>query len=796
VSVGVLISGVAATVASVVVMRGVMADQERRLLRERANEVAAFLSTSFAPAGSAVRALATAANGGPTVFTATSRAMTSKGVVLTLLLSKDGPGFSVQASAGSGPGVGTSVDAARAALATRALGASDFVSGVLNEGGTTRLALAGRTASPGGVAEYETVLTPSRAIPTSSTAPFHELQGSVYASPVADPAALVFTSQSARRGATGEVGTTFAVGADRWFVSVTARQPLIGSFAEQVPWILLAVGVLATLFAALLVETLVRRRIFALRLVDDRTRTLREREATLGAVFATSPDVIHVLDAAGVATEVSPAVERILGWDAKRFAGRPLTELADPEDAAELASAIGRLLSGESDHSSVRYRAHSREGVPTVLESQAAALKDETGAPVGVVAVTRDITERAALEAAQHDAQLAAEFANRSKSEFLSRMSHELRTPLNAVIGFAQLLEMSELSEDNRDSVAQVLRGGRHLLDLINEVLDISRIETGALALSAEAVSISELVHEAADLIAPLAAERDVRVRVDEPETRSPHVLADRQRLKQILLNLLSNAVKYNRQSGRVEISIRAIGDDHIRVVVSDTGPGITDDKLGRLFTPFDRLGAEQTEVEGTGIGLALSQRLAETMNGGLGVESTPGVGSRFWVELPAAEAPIQRWERERATATPIPAQGDPVNRQRTVVHIEDNLANLKLVERIVGHTAGARLVPALQGRLGIELTRQHHPDLVLLDLHLPDVNGDEVLRILKSDPTTAEIPVVMISADATAGQKERLLEAGAVAYLTKPLDVQQLLSILNDAVDDQVKFAPAGDGA
>jgi CheY-like chemotaxis protein len=411
------------------------------------------------------------------------------------------------------------------------------------------------------------------------------------------------------------------------------------------------------------------------------------------------------------------------------------------------------------------------------LESQIAPLLDDTDAPAGIVAVTRDVTERSALEHAREDARVAAERANLSKSEFLSRMSHELRTPLNAVIGFAQLLGMADLSDDHLDSVAQILSAGRHLLDLINEVLDISRIETGALALSSEAVMLTELLRDATDLVAPLASQRNVRVSIEEITAAQSHVLADRQRLKQVLLNLLSNAVKYNRQGGRVEIAVRSTANDRVRVVVSDTGPGIPDDKLVRLFTPFDRLGAEQTEIEGTGIGLALSKRLAESMGGELGVESTPGVGSQFWIELQSTEAPVERYEREEATRS---GAANQPRQERTVVHIEDNLANLKLMERIFSRFPGTRLVPALQGRLGIELTRQHHPDLVLLDLHLPDINGLSVLHTLKTDPATSAIPVIMISADATNSQMQRLLDAGAAAYLTKPLDVEELLSIID----------------
>jgi signal transduction histidine kinase/CheY-like chemotaxis protein len=377
-----------------------------------------------------------------------------------------------------------------------------------------------------------------------------------------------------------------------------------------------------------------------------------------------------------------------------------------------------------------------------------------------------------------------ADAANRAKSEFLSRMSHELRTPLNAVIGFGQLLEMEELTAEQRDSVERIVHAGRHLLSLINEVLEISRIEAGRLAMSLEPVPVGETVQSAVSLVRPLAAHRAIEVALALPGGER-YVVADRQRLQQVLLNFLSNAVKYNREGGRITVSCAALADGRLRIGVTDTGQGLGPDGLARLFTPFDRLGAETSGVEGTGLGLTLSKRFVEAMGGRVHVESAVGVGSTFAVELVAAAAPD---EDLHDAALPAPA---PAVSAGTVLYVEDNLANVRLVERVLHRRPQVTLLPAGQGSLGVDLAREHRPDLILLDSHLPDVPGAEVLRRLREDPRTARIPVVMVSADVTPGEVQRLLDAGAEAYLTKPLDVRQFL----DVVDRQLARAPGKGG-
>ncbi len=393
------------------------------------------------------------------------------------------------------------------------------------------------------------------------------------------------------------------------------------------------------------------------------------------------------------------------------------------------------------------------------------------------------LKERGHLQEAEQRAREGAEAANRSKNVFISRMSHELRTPLNAVIGFGQLLELDGLTDDQRDSVDHILRGGRHLLGLINEVLDIARIETGDMTLSPEPVLVGDLLGDVLGLVRPLAAQHSIHLVGGRDASCAEYVFADRQRFQQVLLNLLSNAVKYNRVGGTVAVSCEPSGPIRMRIKVTDTGYGIPQEQLGRLFTPFDRLGAERGEIEGTGIGLSLSRQLAEAMGGTLDVDTVVGQGSTFWVELPLVEGPIERYERLNIFASSDHVDGPPPGDRHAVLYIEDNLANLSLVQRIVAQRDGIEIIPAMQGRLGLELAQEHRPALILLDLHLPDISGDEVLQRLRDDPKTASIPVVMVSAEATPGQVQRLLNAGALAYLTKPIDINQLLQILDDHV-------------
>ena len=367
--------------------------------------------------------------------------------------------------------------------------------------------------------------------------------------------------------------------------------------------------------------------------------------------------------------------------------------------------------------------------------------------------------------------------ANRAKSDFLAGISHELRTPMNAILGFAQLLELEQSDGSRGESVQQILRAGRHLLQLITELLDIARIDAGELALSIEPVSVAEIVHEALDLTRTLAADAGVTTTVSGD--LSHYVRGDRQRVLQVLLNLVSNAVKYNRPGGSVDIACAGADDGRVTLAVTDTGRGIAADDLERLFVPFDRLGLEAGTIEGAGLGLTLVRRLVEVMGGTLSVESTEGVGSTFTLSLPATEDPLAPAD------TPTLPAGPERSRSATVLYVEDNLANLKLVERALARQPGISVLAATQGRLGIELARERRPDVVLLDLHLPDITGEEVLQELISDRKTADIPVIVVSATASRGRVHRLRQRGARDYLTKPIDLAQLLDAVNAALNE-----------
>jgi signal transduction histidine kinase/CheY-like chemotaxis protein len=374
-------------------------------------------------------------------------------------------------------------------------------------------------------------------------------------------------------------------------------------------------------------------------------------------------------------------------------------------------------------------------------------------------------------------AEEEADRANRAKSDFLSRMSHELRTPLNAVLGFGQLLEQRVEQPPDKESVEQILKGGRHLLNLINEVLDIARIESGRLPLSPEPVRVAEAVQRVVDLARPLAIARRIEFHTEGTGLYDRYVLADSQRLQQVLLNLVSNGIKYNKEGGQITVTCQQPAPGRLRLAVADTGPGIPVALQSRLFIPFDRLGLEAEGVEGTGLGLALSKRLVEAMGGQIGLESVEGRGSVFWVEFAETGSPDLR---SGLGGPPGETPTEAAERRGTILYIEDNPSNLRLVERVLAERTAVRFIPAMQGRLGLTLARQHRPDLILADLHLPDMSGEEVLREIQGDAELRDTPVIVLSADATPGQIKRLLAAGARAYLTKPLDVKELLTLID----------------
>ena len=511
---------------------------------------------------------------------------------------------------------------------------------------------------------------------------------------------------------------------------------------------------------------------------------LQRSEERFRALVENAYDLTSISTADGHVAYMSPSVLSVLGYTPAELEGQWAFAYIHPDDAPHVGRELARLVAEPGAVGHAEYRFRHKDGSWRLLEAFARTLSRES-ADEGLVLNVRDVTERrrteAALRRAKADAEQAreeADRANRAKSEFLSRMSHELRTPLNSILGFAQLLEDVELPADDRAGVRHILNGGRHLLGLINEVLDIARIEAGEQSLSLEPVRVQAAVREALDMVRPLAQARGVALTEAPTAAADRYVRADRQRLVQVLLNLLSNAVKYNREGGAVRIDAAVVSDaaagERVRVRVHDEGSGIAPDQRDQLFVPFARLGAERTGVEGTGLGLALSQRLAHAMGGALALEASGPGGSVFAVELPAAEDPLAGAPALGAAAV---RTADGAGTPATLLYVEDNLANLTLVESVLLRSRPEwRVIPALQGRLGVALAREHAPDLVLLDLHLPDLHGAEVLAELRADARTAATPVVVVSADATPRTVEALAAAGADAFLTKPLDVRQFV--------------------
>ena len=365
-------------------------------------------------------------------------------------------------------------------------------------------------------------------------------------------------------------------------------------------------------------------------------------------------------------------------------------------------------------------------------------------------------------------------------------MSHELRTPLNAIIGFGQLLAMPDgapVSADKHGAfVSHIVKAGQHLLTLINEILDLAQIEAGKLSVTIARVPLAEVLRECEAMIEPQASRRSLRLAF--PRVGNVAVLADRTRLKQVLLNLLSNAVKYNRERGAVALDCSVLGSGRIRIAVHDTGPGLRPEQIAALFEPFNRLGQEASSTQGSGIGLVITRRLVELMGGEIGVDSSAGAGSVFWVELPSAAVHIAAGAAStHAVGAAAPPTGATAEGIATVLCVEDNPANLRLVQEVLAARADVQLLSASNGRLGVELARAHAPDVILMDNNMPELSGREAQAILRNDPRTANIPVIALTASAMPEAIDRALAAGFFRYLTKPFDVGELMAALDDAL-------------
>jgi len=514
---------------------------------------------------------------------------------------------------------------------------------------------------------------------------------------------------------------------------------------------------------------------------DVTERLAYEQERRIkDAAIASSADAIAIADLDGHLTYVNPAFMKMWGYDSMtEVLGRAAVSFWEDIDAVR---AVFRSLNEEDDHWNGQLTAVHGDGSPFPVRIAASLVKDEAGRPLSLMAVFQDLSERLEFEKSLREAKLLAEQANQAKSQFLSRMSHELRTPLNAILGFGQILEAGrgELgAEEQQQHVAQILKSGRHLLEVVNDVLDLSKIETGKLELSTGSIDAAESIRESLEMMRPLAQERNISLDYTG-NVNDEHlwILADSLRFRQILLNLLSNAIKYNRSGGSVTVNCEKTADGRLRISVKDTGSGIAGADLAAVFEPFSQLYLKTYATEGTGIGLALSKQLVELMGGAIGAESEYGKGSTFWVELRLTQAAASVASRNK------PADAVP---QTTVLYIEDSPSNVQLVKTIIEAMPGFHLLVAHTPELGLELAMAHKPELIILDICLPGMDGYEVLGKLRQYEALANTPVMAVSAGAMPQEVEKGLHAGFRRYLTKPFEVKDFRQAVRDLIRESI---------
>jgi signal transduction histidine kinase/ActR/RegA family two-component response regulator len=544
------------------------------------------------------------------------------------------------------------------------------------------------------------------------------------------------------------------------------------------------------------------------------------------AIFNSASFCCIATDADGVIQIFNVGAERMLG-----YAGVDVVDKATPADmsdfhelharATALSQEFNRPITagfeamvykaqrGIEDIYELTYACHDGTRLPALVS--VTALRDEHDNLIGYLLISTDNTERKRVEAARdlaqsrldqslreqqkeleeknfelESARAVADKANLAKSEFMSGMSHELRTPLNAVLGFAQLMESATPSPTpaQKLSIEQILKGGWYLLHLINEILDLAMIESGKLSMSQEAMSLSDVLQDCEVLIQPQAQKRGIRMSFPEADKAS-FVHADPTRVKQVIINLLSNAIKYNRIDGAVVVQCAAVSPGRVRVSVRDTGAGLSPSQLDQLYQPFNRLGKEKSGEEGTGVGLVVTKQLVELMGGTVGVESTVGTGTTFWIELPSCSAPAldATGEMHRAGAAKAEAAAPTPSPLRTLLYVEDNPANLALVEQLIARRKDLKFFMASDANTGIDLARTHRPEVILMDINLPGMNGYDALKILRVDPATAHIPIVAISANAIPRDIQKGLDAGFFHYLTKPIKLDEFADALDGAL-------------
>jgi PAS domain S-box-containing protein len=526
-------------------------------------------------------------------------------------------------------------------------------------------------------------------------------------------------------------------------------------------------------------------------------QSLRDQQFYTRSLIESNIDALMTTDPRGIISDVNQQMEALTGCTRDELIGAPFKDYFTEPERAE--AGIRRVLR-EGKVTNYELTARARDGKETVVSYNATIFYDRNRTLKGVFAAARDVTDRKQFELALQvnnveleGAKAAAEKANLAKSEFLSSMSHELRTPLNGVLGFAQLME-SEIpapSPSQQRSIGQILKGGWYLLRLINEILDLAMIESGKVTISLEPMSLAEVLHDCHVLVGPLAQKRGVELIF--PTFADPlYILADLTRVKQVAINLLSNAIKYNRIGGTVTVTCELTEQHGMRVRVRDTGEGLSPEQLAHLFQPFNRLGKEDTAEEGTGIGLVVTKQLVELMHGTIGVASTVDVGTEFWFEFPASEGPelhpaVFEVAREVIAAAAAAAAATPLPAKKTLLYVEDNPANLALVEQLMERRNDIQLLTAINGHLGISLAREYQPEVIVMDINLPGLSGFGALKVLQQDALTMHIPVLALSANAVPRDIQKGIDAGFFKYLTKPINVIEFMDALDLAFEHAV---------
>jgi PAS domain S-box-containing protein len=586
------------------------------------------------------------------------------------------------------------------------------------------------------------------------------------------------------------------------------------------PFLIVLIGVFISALNDAAIRRALRRAEIAYKLSEN---ALLKAENIQTAIFNCPNFSCIATDAKGIIQFFSVGAERMFGYSASEVVNKVTpAALHDQGEVIARTSALSQQSDKASGFEGLITKAS--QGIEDIYDItkirkngsrfaaivSVTALRDATDAITGYLLIDTDNTARQQIEEERNRsgeelrktnlkleaAKSAAEKANMAKSQFLSNMSHELRTPLNAILGFAQLMESNvpPPSPSQTKNIAQILQGGWYLLKLINEVLDLAAIESGKLSLLEESVSLSDVLVACRNMVEPQAQQRGIHLifpTFDHPV----YVRADQTRLEQILINLLSNAIKYNKDEGSVTVDYIVTLPNRVRISVKDTGAGLPPDKVTQLFTPFNRLGQESGKIAGTGIGLVVSKQLVELMDGVLGVESKVGEGTLFWCELVAAPCPLSSPRREVEEGL-VAAETLVNTRQRTLLYVEDSPANMQLVEEVIMRFPDMKLITAVTAALGIELALAARPQVILMDINLPDISGIEALKILRRDPSTSHIPVVALSANAMPRDIEKGLEAGFFRYLTKPIKIKEFGATLRAALkfgDDQLVSSRSG---